>query len=197
MDLADYLASRWIVEPYRLLDCCMDSDAGAAVVVTATDDPRHTGRARAVLDGWADARPSEPLDMYNRADFFETGLTAAAPAAWAMAGAGPADMDIAPLYDCFTFEVLQQLEEAGFCGRGESGEFVLSGHADPGGRLPLNTHGGLLSQAHALGMNHVVEAVRQLRHEAGPRQVDGARLGVVTGWGDLGDGSIAVLRRVR
>lgn len=195
MALADHLASRWIVEPYRLLDCCMDSDAGAAVVVTAADDPRHTGRARAVLDGWADARPSEPLDMYNRADFFETGLTTAAPAAWAMAGVGPSDMDFAQIYDCFTFEVLQQLEEAGFCGRGESGDFVLSGHTDPGGRLPLNTHGGLLSQAHALGMNHVVEAVRQLRHEAGPRQVDGARLGVVTGWGDLGDGSIAVLRR--
>lgn len=191
----DYLASRWIVDPYRLLDCCMDSDAGAAVVVAAADDSRHAGRPRAVIDGYADARPSEPLDMYNRSDFFETGLTTAAPRAWRMASAGPSDMDFAQIYDCFTFEVLQQLEEARFCARGESGAFVLSGHTALGGRLPVNTHGGLLSQAHALGMNHVVEAVRQLRHEAGERQVPGARLGVVTGWGDLGDGSIAVLRR--
>jgi acetyl-CoA acetyltransferase len=191
LTLAEHHASRWIVEPYRLLDCCLETDAGAAVVVTAADHPM---RHRPVLiAGCADARPSEPMDMYNRRDFFEIGLTTAAPRAYEQAGLGPEDADFAQVYDCFTFEVIQQLEEAGFCARGEGGEFVLGGETALDGRLPVNTHGGLLSQAHALGMNHVVEAVRQLRGEAA-NQVQGARVGVVTGWGDLGDGSIAILR---
>ena len=192
----EYLASRWIVEPYRLFDCCLETDSGAAIVVTSAERARsRDDRPLAVVEGFAEARPSEPEDMFNRADFFETGLTAAAPRAWEMAGLGPADMDFAQIYDCFTFEVLQQLEEAGFCGRGEGGAFMLSGATGPGGRLPLNTHGGMLSQGHALGLAHVVEAVRQLRGEAAGRQVGSCRFGVVTGWGDLGDGSIAILGR--
>jgi acetyl-CoA acetyltransferase len=148
-----------------------------------------------VLAGCADARPSNPLDMYNRVDFFDIGLTRAAPRAFAMAGNEPSEMDFAQIYDCFTFEVLHQLEEAGFCSRGGAGDFVSDGAIGLAGTLPVNTHGGLLSQGHSLGANHIVEAVQQLRHEAGARQVPGARIGAVTGWGDLGDGSLAVLRR--
>jgi acetyl-CoA acetyltransferase len=196
MTLEDYYDAPWVTEPYRRFDCCLETDAGAAVLVSTLRTARRLGVADpVVIAAVAEGRASPASDIVNREDIFHIGLTDAAPRAYDIAGMGPEDMNFAQIYDCFTFEVIQQLEEAGFCARGDGGRFVMDGGIELGGALPVNTHGGLLSQAHALGLNHVVEAVSQLRGTAGPAQVEGARAGVVTGWGDMGDGSIAVLRR--
>lgn len=177
-----------IADPYQRYDCCLETDGAAAVVVTGRGD----GRAVPVL-AVATARPESPDDLTNRADWLRVGLTEAAPAAYEQAGAAPSALDALMIYDCFTFEVIHQLEEAGFCTRGEGGAFVASGGIDPGGRLPVNPHGGLLAEGHLGGLNHVIEAVRQRRGEAGRGQVEEARLVGVTGWADWGVGSMAIL----
>jgi acetyl-CoA acetyltransferase len=195
LTLDDYLASPMLADPYRVLDCCLETDGAAAVVVTSAERARDLrGTPVAIVSG-ASAQPYPADEITNRKDFFATGLSIAAPQAFGRAGLTPADVDIAMVYDCFTFEVLQQLEEMGFCKRGEGGEFVENGRIGPGGALPVNTHGGLLAEAHVLGMNHVIEAVRQLRGDAVGRQVANAETVVVTGWGDFGDGSIVILQR--
>ena len=193
--VADHQASRMIADPFRLLDCSLESDGGAAIVVSATERARDLRQPVVTVLGVAAGHPDSPSSITQRGDMTKVGLAKAAPRAFAMAGLGPADIDVAEVYDCFTYMVLCQFEDMGFCKKGEGGAFVRDGKLRLGGKLPTNTHGGLLSQAHMLGMNHVVELVRQLRGQGGRTQVEGAKVGLATGYGDLGDGAIAIMAR--
>ncbi|MFF4848364.1 lipid-transfer protein [Streptomyces sp. NPDC001194] len=174
--LADHAASRWIVEPLRLLDCCQETDGGQALVVTSAERARDLRHAPAVITAAAQGagRRQEAMTSFYRDDL--TGLPemdVVARQLWRTSGLRPSDIDVGILYDHFTPFVLMQLEEFGFCKPGEAADFVA---ADA---LPLNTHGGQLGEAYLHGMNGIAEAVRQLRGTS-VNQVAGASRALVT-----------------
>ncbi|MHB1488300.1 MAG: thiolase family protein [Acidimicrobiales bacterium] len=193
--LEDHQRSRMITDPFRLLDCSLESDGGAAFVVTSADRGADRAQPRVLLLGVAMGHPDSPNSITQRRDITRIGIHKAAPVAFGMAGVAPADIDVAEIYDCFTYVVLCQLEDMGFCEKGEGGSFVEGGRLLLGGSLPTNTHGGLLSQGHLYGINHIVELVRQLRGSCAERQVAGATVGLATGYGDMGDGGLAIMGR--
>jgi acetyl-CoA acetyltransferase len=180
--LAEHQASRFIVEPLRLLDCCQESDGAVAVVVTSAERARDLRQPPALIAAAAQGATTDQQMMTRYYGHDITGLPEMGLVArqlYAMAGIGPADVATAVLYDHFTPFVLVQLEEFGFCGRGEAKDFVKDGNIEIGGRLPVNTHGGQLGEAYIHGMNGIAEGVRQVRGTA-VNQVPGAQHVVVT-----------------
>ncbi len=195
MTLEDHANSRMIADPFRLFDCSLESDGGAACIVSAAERASDLKHRRVFISGTAAGHPDQPGAITQRPDMTSLGIAKAAQRAFHMAGVTHADIDVAEIYDCFTYAVIRQLEDLGFCKKGEGGPFVEGGRLRLDGALPTNTHGGLLSQAHVWGLNHIVELVRQLRGNAGRAQVKDAEVGLVTGYGDLGDGAVAIMRR--
>jgi acetyl-CoA acetyltransferase len=165
--LADHQSSRWIVEPVlRLLDCCQESDGGVALVVTSVERARDLAQPPAAITAAAQGAASdgEVMTSYYREEI--TGLPEMGVVArklWADSGLKPSDIQTAFLYDHFTPFVLVQLEELGFCKRGEAKDFATIENLSLGGALPINTNGGLLGEAYIHGMNGITEGVRQIR----------------------------------
>ncbi len=181
MTLADYHNSRWIVWPYHLLDCCLRSDGAAALIVTSVERARNLKKRPVYVMGMGRANNSRgPLHGNH---MLELAAKESGSQAFAMAGVTPADIDVAQIYDCFTYIVLATLEDYGFCKKGEGGPFVSGGRLELGGELPTNTSGGMLSEGYVEGMLQIVEAVRQLRGECTARQVKDAEIAIVSGNG--------------
>ncbi len=185
LSLDDYFDNRVIADPFHVLDCCLVSDGAGAYVLSAAEDaengPNDPVYVHGVGIGHSDRRQAAYLSQHEDYTSFESVESGAQ--AFGMAGLEPADVDFAEIYDCFSITTIMQLEDLGFCEKGDGGRFVEEqGITVADGDLPVNTHGGLLSQAYVHGMNHVVEAVRQLRGTA-DNQVEHAETGIVTGWG--------------
>ena len=165
--LEEHQASRWVVEPVlRLLDCCQESDGGVALLVTTLERARRLRQPPARIVAAAQSIPAE-VEVISNYYHGELGRMPEAEGTarrlWRQSGLGPGEIQAAMLYDAFTPQVLLQLEAFGFCARGEAKDFIASGEIGPGGRLPVNTHGGLLGEAYIHGMNSIAEGVRQVR----------------------------------
>ncbi|MCC6763253.1 MAG: thiolase family protein [Deltaproteobacteria bacterium] len=180
LTLADYHASRWIVEPFHILDCCLVSNGGVAVIVTSAERARSLRKPPVYVWGMGQGHPGG-----DPSETLVSGAPLARTTAFAMAGIDARDVRIAELYDCYTFTVLVTLEDYGFCAKGEAGDFVAAGHTAPGGSLPVNTGGGQLSSAYMWGMTPLAEGIVQARGEAGDRQVPRHDVVLVSGNGGL------------
>jgi acetyl-CoA acetyltransferase len=189
LTMEEYLAGRWVNEPFRVYDCAFEVDGAVAVLVVGEDLARDAAQPPVWLLGSASSQSGtnwvqwdDQTTMYSRT---------VAPKLWSRTGLTPADMDVACMYDCFTYTVMATMEDFGFCGKGEVGDYFAEGRATYGGDVVVNPHGGLLSEGYIHGLNHHYEAVLQLRGAAGARQVPDARLALVTaGAGPYGGANV-------
>lgn len=199
LSLEEYFNSPWIVDPFCLMDCCLESDGAAAFIVTSAD------RVKDCANGGVAIRAVEGRTCSRRADYMQSeDITTVAGETVAKnlfrdAGYGPDEVDVASFYDCFTYTVLAQIEAYGFCARGEAGDFIRDGNLGIDGRLPSNTAGGQLSEGYTHGMNNLTEVVRQVRRDyAGTeRQAATADIGLCTGWASPGVASAILLEAIR
>lgn len=185
LSVEQVLVSPMISSPLHALDCCLITDGGGAVVLTSIDRARSLRQPPISVLGYGET--TTHLSLSQIPDLTATGASVSARRAFDMANLGPADVDVVEVYDSFTITVLLTLEALGFCDRGDAGAFVEGGRIRPGGGFPLNTSGGGLSYCHPgmFGIFLLIEAVRQLRGEAGARQVSGAEVAVAHGTGGI------------
>jgi acetyl-CoA acetyltransferase len=189
MTMADYLAGRWINEPFRVYDCTAEVDGAVAIVLARKDVAQGCANPPVWLVGSSNSQSGVPWSQWD--DPTEMYARSAGPKIWARTGLSPADMDVACMYDCFTYTVMATMEGYGFCEKGGVGAFFAEGRATYGGDVVVNPHGGLLSEGYIHGLNHHYEAALQLRGAAASRQVADARLALVTaGGGPYGGANI-------
>lgn len=180
----DVLKSKMISEPLHVLDCAVIADGGAALIVTSAEKAKDVKSKPVYLLGAGECH--FPEQVSEQSDLTISGSKISGERAFSMSGIGPKDIDVAELYDCFTISVILQLEDLGFVDKGAGGSFVEKGGIGIGGKIPVTTHGGLLSCGQpgpSGGMLHIIEAVRQLRGQAGERSVKGAKIALVHGIG--------------
>jgi acetyl-CoA acetyltransferase len=186
LSIDDVLNSPVVADPLHALDCSLWSDGGAAFIVVAAERAKDFPNRPVFLLGAGEGHWHEHL--FQTRSLTETAASESGPRAFEMSGMKPDDMDFAEIYDCFTNVVVVQLEDLGFCPKGEGGPFVADGNIELGGALPLNTHGGLLSHSHTGhpgAMFAITEGVRQIRGDGGDRQVAGAEVGLIHGQGGV------------
>lgn len=189
LTMDDYMAGRWINEPFRIFDCAYEIDGAVAILIVGRELAASLRQPPVWLVGSGDSQSGrgwtewdDPTQMYSRY---------AAPRLWNRTGLSAEDMDVACMYDCFTYTVMATMEDFGFCEKGGVGEFFAKGQATYGGAVVVNPHGGLLSEGYIHGLNHYYEAALQLRGQGGERQVPDAKLALVTaGAGPYGGASV-------
>jgi acetyl-CoA acetyltransferase len=197
LTVTDVLESRPIAAPFHLLDCSFPCEGGGAVLVTSGARARELTSQPAYVLGMGEVHTHSSISQAR--SLVHSGAAQSGAAAFKRSGLGPDDIDVAELYDAFTINPLILLEDLGFCDRGGAGEFVRSGATDPGGRLPMNTNGGLLSFGHtgdASGLSVLVEGTRQIMGTAGDAQVEGAETALVHTYGGMmGEHATLILGR--
>jgi acetyl-CoA acetyltransferase len=197
LTLEDHQNARMISSPFRLFDCSLESDGAGAIIITSAEQARHLRHPPVLIGGVGEAHSYPGTSLTQKADMAAVpSLSTAGRRALAMAGTTVADMDCLLIHEGFTWYVIAALEALGVVKPGEGGPYVEEGHIGLGGDLPVNPHGGALSEAHASGVNHIIEGVRQLRGTVQPeRRVSPCDTVVVVNEGNFFDGAVLVLRR--